>query len=164
MNFITETYLKEKSPITTNVDPKDLYPHIDSAEKLFTRVILGSSFYDYLIDKFESQTLNSDETELVQNYVKPAVMWRTLVLALPWINYNLRNKGIMQNTDDNANTTDFGIYRYMQNEAKNRAEQSENELQKYLCKNASDFPQYQNQDGLTPPNKSTNWDSGLIMY
>tara|TARA_R110000851_G_scaffold133851_1_gene268865 strand:- start:212 stop:715 length:504 start_codon:yes stop_codon:yes gene_type:complete len=162
--FITEDFIKNNSPVTSNIDPKDLFPHVQSAQQLFLQVILGSEFYIDLLTKFEAQTLSADEITLVENYIKPATLWRSLVLSLPWIHYNLRNKGFMQNTDDNATSAGFNELKFMLNETKNRAEFTENQLTKYLCENSSLFPLYTTQDGLIDPDTSTNWDSGLVMY
>lgn len=162
--FITENYIKQNSPVTQNVDPKDLYPHIEAAEKLTLQYKLGSSFYEYLKDAFDNQTLTPEEAQLVQLYIKPAVLWRTLHYALPWIHYNLRNKGFIQNTDDNGVSADSGSVKYMINEASNRAEYYETQLVKYLKKNASTFPGYTNQDGLNKPQKGNSWDYGIVMH
>jgi len=163
-NFISETYIKNNSPVTYNIDSKDLYSHVDTAEQVHIQSILGSEFYDDLKTKYEAQTLSTDESTLVQYWIKPADLWRSLALALPWIHYNLRNKGFMDNTDDNASHTGFSEFKFMLNETTNRAEFLENQLIKYLCENSSLFSLYTSQDGLTPPNSENRFDSGLGMY
>lgn len=156
--------MKNNSPVTSNIDPKDLFPHVQSAQQLYLQVILGSEFYENLLTKFKNQTLSADEITLVEDYIKPALMWRTISLALPWISFNLRNKGLMKNTDDYATGADFSELKFMLNESKNRAEFQENELNRYLCKYSALYPIYTTQNGLIDPDTSTNWDSGLIMY
>lgn len=162
--LITEEYIKQNSPVTTNVQMKDLFPHIIAAQNLFLQNILGSEFFDHIQKAFEDQTLTANETILVQDYIKPAVLWRTLTMSMPWLQLNLRAKGVLINTDDNANPSPMSDLKYLINEATNRAEFQEQLLVKYLCKNMNLFPLYKTQDGLTKPDKGNQWRNGLIMY
>lgn len=163
--FITEQYVKDNSPVTNNVDPKLIYPHIDGAEKLWIRAVLGSDFYDYLKAAFDAQTLNADELELLVYWIKPAELWRAIAMALPWMQWSLRNKGLQTQNDDYSASAGTSETKYMINEATNRAEFYEDQLKRYLCKNNSLFPQYINQsDAINQPDTSTSWDSGLLFY
>jgi len=163
--FISENYIKENSPVTENVDPKDLYPHIVTAEETYLVSILGSDFYSHLIDAFNDEALTDDEETLVLNYLKPTVLWRSITLALPWIHFNLRNKGVVQNTDEAATSADFNSFKFIRQEATSRAEREETLLKTYLTKNTELYPEYEDQDdSLEPPSSANNLDSGLIFY
>lgn len=162
--FITENYIKENSPVTAAVNMKDLFPHILAAQELYIQNIMGSQFYEDILIKFSAQTLTNFETTLVQDYVKPAVLWRTIALALPWLQFNLRAKGVLTNTDDNANPVSTSDLKFLMNEASNRAEFQENLLVKYLCKEGNNFPTYNTQNGLTKPDKGNQFRGGIIFY
>ena len=162
--FISETYIKENTPAPLTLDPKDLTVHIVAAEKHYLRDTLGSEFYEYLSTKYDAQTLSANEETLVQDFIKPAVLYRALAFALPWIQYNLTSKGLLQHTDINSTNVDNSQFRFILNECQNRAYQNENDLKKYLSKNSNLFPQFQSQDGLTPANLEQKWNSGLIFY
>jgi hypothetical protein len=162
--LITENYVKSNSPVTDLVQFKDLSSHIDTAQFLYLRVQLGSEFYEHICNAYANQTLTNDEITLVQDYIQPAVMWRSLAQALPFMQYNLRAKGLMINSDDAASAASMDDLKFILNEVKNRAEAAEEYLRVYLCKFASLYPAYKNQDGLTPPDTSTNWDGNLIFY
>jgi hypothetical protein len=162
--LITEQYIKENSPVTSNVNMKDLFPNITAAQTLFLQPILGSEFYEHIIQAFDNQTLTPDEVTLVQDYIKPGVLWRTLALSLPWLQFNLRAKGVLTSTDDFAFPTSTPDLKYIINEAANRAEFQEKLLNVYLCKEASLFPLYKTQSGLIEPQKKNNSGHGLIFY
>lgn len=164
IHLITENYIRDNSPVPTGVDPKDLSSHVGAAQTNFLRPILGSGFYDLLIQKFSNQTLNPEELDLMSLYIQPALLWRTIALALPWIQYNLRNKGFMVNTDDSANAALFQEFKFMINEASGRAKINEELLVKFLCKNSKDFPEFKNQEGLQQPNPDVADGTGLIFY
>lgn len=163
--FITEQYVKDNSPITNNVDPKLIYPHIDGAERLWIRAVLGSDFYEYLKSAFDAQTLNPDEVELVQNWIKPAELWRAISMALPWMQWSVRNKGLQTQNDDFSSPAGTGETKWMINEAANRAQFYEDQLKRWLKENENKFPQFVNQStALDQPDRSSSWDSGLIFY
>lgn len=164
--LISQNYIRENSPVTENVQEKDLFPHVASAQNEYTQKILGSEFFDHIIAAFSAQTLSSAEELLVQTYIKPQVMWRSVSLALPWMANNLRGKGVIRNTDENAVVSSFQELNYLRNEAQNRAEQKEQLLFDYLQKNESLFPEYQNQNqALIKKSKDDNqYDNGFLFY
>lgn len=164
VRFISEAYIKDNSPITENNQMKDIFPHIDTAQEVYLQQIMGSVFYNDIISKYDTQTLNQKEIELMTFYIKPAVLYRTIYLALPFIQYNLRNKGLMVNTDDAANPTSHNEFKFMYNIIQTRAEGNENLLKKYLCDNSKDFPLYNDDSGLIKKNTNTGYDFGLLMY
>jgi len=164
IRLITESYFKDNSPVTENVQMKDVFPHIDAAQDINLRNILGSEFMEYIKTQYAAQALTTDEIELVSGYIQPAVLYRALYLALPFMQFNLRNKGVMVNTDDAANAAGFSEFKFLLQTVKDRAESNEELLRLYLCKEGSKYPLYKTQTGLTPPDPSTNWDGGLLFY
>lgn len=165
--LIGQDYIRKNSPITFNVQDKELSSHILSAQELYTRKILGSDFYEFITLEFSAQTLSGHNVTLMNDYIKPQVMWRTLSFALPWIATNLRGKGVVTGTDENAFAASASVVRNLRTESDNRAEFHENLLWKYLCKNRDLFPEFTNQQNpLTPPLKddSNLYDGGLIFY
>ena len=70
--FITETYLKTNTPITANVDVTDVTPYIATQAQLRVMPILGTTFYNYLLTKYNAQTLTNDEEALVA-YIQPVI-------------------------------------------------------------------------------------------
>lgn len=161
--LISETYIKENSPVTDNVDPKDLSSHVFAAQNNFLRPLLGEEFYQGILTRFANQSLTPAEVTLMTNYIQPGLLWRTIANALPWIQYNLRNKGLMINTDDAAGAAGFSEVKFMLNEAAGRAKVYENQMVKYLCDNSKDFPDYTIINNQTN-NKFSHTTSGIIFY
>jgi hypothetical protein len=163
--FVSEAYLRDNLPISRNLDTKDIKPNIQAAQDLYIQEILGSNFYEYLLIAFSAQTLNANEVILVQDYIKPAEAYRTLAMALPFLAFQVKNKGPQSQFDEFGNPAPGNELRFLISNAENRAEFYEQRLTKYLCVNRSLFPQYQtNNDGIIHPNESPKWDSGLLFY
>jgi hypothetical protein len=56
--FITETYLKNNTPITANVDVNNVTPYLATQAALRIQPILGTTFYNDLLTKYNAQTLD----------------------------------------------------------------------------------------------------------
>jgi hypothetical protein len=163
--LVSETYFKENMPVSYNVDWKLLKSHVISAQETHLQTIIGSEFYEHILLAFSGQTLNSDETILVQDYIKPQVLYRALEMALPFMYLQLNNKGPQVQREDYSNPSDFNQFKFLLNEIKNRAEFYEKRIVTYLCKNANLFPNFRNQpDAIIEPNNKNGFDSGLLFY
>lgn len=139
--FITETYLKTNTPITANVDVTDVTPYIKTQADLRVQPILGSVFYNYLLDEYNTQTLNPDEETLV-GFIQPVVAWRSAEDAVFGLTYQLKNKGLQTQFGDYSGSVSraevaFGMEHYAQ-----KASFFEQRLIKYLLANKNLFPQF----------------------
>jgi hypothetical protein len=161
--FIDDIYIKENSPLTYNVDAKNIYSHVVDAQELHLNPLLGDEFVDYLVG-LTAPSFREDE--LIDKYIKPALMWRTLWLLTPFLTNDVRNKGFMVNTDDNASQTIPNEVGYMRKIIQSRASQREDLIIKYIKKYKEDFPLYKEQDGLIKPDncdkRGGDWD--ILFY
>ena len=163
--LVSEQYLRDNLPISRNLDTKDVTPNIQAAQELYLQDILGSVFYEYIMNVFSAQTLNANEVILVQDYIKPAVAYRTLEMALPFLQYQIKNKGAARQTSEFGDSADFTQLRFIINEVGNRAQFYERRLVRYLSINGTLFPQYvSNNDDIIKPNPKNGWDNGGLLF
>jgi hypothetical protein len=47
--FISETYLKDNTPLSRNIDMVELYPFAKTAEEVYIQEAIGTNLYDDLI-------------------------------------------------------------------------------------------------------------------
>lgn len=161
--FVSETYIKENSPVSQNVDIKDIRPFVPMAQDLFLQPILGTNFYRYLSNVFASGTTNANEDELI-SYIEPAVAYKACELAMPFLNQQIKNKGNQFQSGDFSSPGTTDDTRYLKNELKNVSEFFFERLRKYLCENEDLFPQYkQDNDSDMKPDTSTNYSWGIIL-
>jgi hypothetical protein len=163
--FISQQFINTYLPITKNINYNDIYPHIVSAHEINIQEFLGTNFYDYLIGVFSAQTLNANEEILVGQYIKPVAVWRTLYYLLPFISYQITNKGTLQFTSENGNALDLDGIKYLMKQTLDRCQFFEQRLIKYLCDNSSLFPQYasNNGDDIEPFKGNTTYESDLYL-
>lgn len=147
--FVTETYLKQNTPITNNVDSTDVVPYLRFSAESWVKPYLGSFFYNDLLTKFNAQTLNPDEVTLVQNYIQPAVAWRAATEATVFLSYQLKNKGLQTQSGDFSASPEYRAIMFVHHHYRDRADFFDNSLTDYLILNKALYPVFmddQNKD------------------
>jgi hypothetical protein len=139
--FITENYLKTNTPITANVDVTDVTPYIATQAQLRVMPILGTTFFNYMLEVYNDQTATNDEETLIK-FIQPIVAWRSAEDAVFGLTYQLKNKGLQtQNGDFSSSVSQrevaFGMEHYAQ-----KASFFEQRLIKYLIKNRNLYPEF----------------------
>lgn len=142
--FITENYLKANTPITQNVDSKDIIPFVKPASDMFIQNYLGSYFYVNLLASYNAQTLNSNETTLVA-IIQPIVAWRAAADAVYAMHYQLKNKGVQLQSGDQSSPAAQEEVVMLKRHYDQKAEFFEERLRKYLILNKDLFPDFTNK-------------------
>ena len=156
--FISETYLKENSPLNLNVDMSEIYPFAKSAEDVYIQDAIGTCLYDDLKDKIIASkasppTTMSDEDILLCKKIRSALVWLTVWDALPFIWIKIRNIGPVKQNGDNLETIGKDDLSYLRNICKQKADFYVDQLKCFLCENQADYPEYY----------CTNWDCSKLM-
>jgi hypothetical protein len=139
--FVTERYLKLYGMITSNVDASDFTPLIQFASKAFVKKQIGSYFFDDLLAKYNAQTLSAAEIEVV-DIMKFAIAWRATAEAVLSLSYQLKNKGIQRQRDDNSDAAEMTEITFMYDNYIQKALYFELELKQFLLDNKNDYPVY----------------------
>ena len=139
--FITENYLKTNTPITANVDVTDVTPYIATQAQLRVMPILGTTFFNYMLNVYNTQTATNDEETLIK-FIQPIVAWRSAEDAVFGLTYQLKNKGLQtQNGDFSSSVSQrevaFGMEHYAQ-----KAAFFEQRLIRYLIKNRNLYAEF----------------------
>jgi hypothetical protein len=69
--------------------------------------ILGTTFYNDLLTKYNAQTLSPDEEDLVA-FIQPIIAWRAAEDAVFGLSLQLKNKGLQTQFGDNSSAVDRG--------------------------------------------------------
>lgn len=148
--FVTENYLKVNTTITANVNITEILPLVKGAADMWTQYTLGTYFYDYLLTKYNAQTLTPDE-EILVGYMQPSIAWRACADAVLELSYQLKNKGIQSQSGDFSTNSESKMIQMMNRHYVQKAEFYENALWKYLKKNKDLYPQF-----TSPLNHNSN--------
>lgn len=145
--FVTEKFLKERTPIGENVDIKKVVPFLETAAYLRLVPVLGEVFFDDLVTKYNANSLTADEMKVVDK-CRMVVAWYASSMATPALNKQMTNKGQQtQSGDFSQNAGDM---------AEVQAQDRDsvvgrfwlNQLKDYLKRNKDLYPVY-----LSKPNQ-----------
>jgi hypothetical protein len=139
--YITEQFLKNKTPITQNVDAKDLAPFVEMSVRTYITPILGYNFNQELLTKFNDQTLTPIETELVE-FVQFVAAFYTAYDAIPSLTFRISNKGIQSQFGDYQNSEGVATVEYLRNNMLKFARVHESNLRAFLDLKKDQFPTY----------------------
>jgi hypothetical protein len=165
--FIGEEYIRENTVFNLNVDIKDIEQSAGVAQDMHIQPILGTTFYNYLETAYSAQTLTADEQELM-SYIKPALAYQAAQMTLPFLAYNVKNKGPVTQFGENATNVDAGTFHFLRKEIQNRAEFYTQRLVAYLCKNANLFPLYVSSENasndMAPNHQKSGYKNQIGLY
>lgn len=102
--FTSEDYIKTNSNLSDNMFGKNLLPAMREAQDVYCQQIIGSTLYNKLIGLIDSGEIIENEfaiyKELLDDYVRPYLLYQTLVQLIPVINAKLVNFGTSQSNDE----------------------------------------------------------------
>lgn len=139
--FVTENYIKTITAITKNVDATDVTPFVATQSDMRIQPILGSYFYDYLLTKYNAQTLSADETDLVEK-IQPAIAWRSAEDCAINLSYQLKNKGLQVQFGDYSQNASQSEVSFIADHYGQKAKFYENRLKWWLLENKDLFAEF----------------------
>lgn len=139
--FVTQTFLKDETPITNNVELTDIYPLVKTSADMWVRYAIGTYFYEYLLVKYNAQTLSQNEENLVA-IMQYCIAWRTCSEAVLELSYQLKNKGIQTQSGDYSNSPETKAIMLMSKHYAQKADYYDIKLFEYLKENKDLYPQF----------------------
>lgn len=140
--FISEVKFKERTGVSTAIDATQLRPYIKTAQDVFIQPALGSTLYNRLQTGVANNNLNSNEVNLLDNYVTDCLVWATMSELIIPMAYQLFSKGPLQKFGEESNTPGRNDLNYLQNFYSERAEFYKQRLINYLRANYTLFGEY----------------------
>jgi hypothetical protein len=163
--WITQSYLKSFTPLNNNIDVSEVANHIETAQLIYTREILGKNLYDDLDAKIIAASFSTAEGELI-DILKQGIAYRASEIAVPFLSIKLRSKGAVRLRDEFAEPASLEDMKYIRHELKNRAEYYETRAKDYLCLYPSEFPLWLksgNPKQEIYPNLDQSYDSDIYL-
>jgi len=146
IRFINVTYIKERTTIESNVDDKKIAPFIMKVQETHLQMALGSTFYLYILDNFNTGNLTPEENILVEEFIKPMVSEWTYYEAYPHISIKTTNKSVSRERSEYSEAVNINDVKWMRSSIRDMAEFYTKRLIKWLTDNHVDFPLYFNPD------------------
>ena len=166
--FITLNDLKRKSIISGNTDDDKLIQFVEVAQDLHIQNYLGGNLYDKLQDLILTDTLddvaNVNYKNLINQYVKPMLIWYSQATILPFLLFQVKNGGIHKHTSENGDVVSKDELDYIIQRTRDNAEFYTKRFLDFICANSTLYPEYINNDnGDMYPDKDVNYTGGWLL-
>lgn len=155
--LISENKLKSFTNINKNVDIDSIRAEIGIAQDIHLQTLLGTRFYQHLLDQISStgNTFNADELILVNDYIAPYLIQTAYFEMIPHLHYRTMNRGIVEGNMESATGVDLSTMQYLRGVQKQRSDFYKMRLQDYLItgQGQNKFPDYlitSTIDGMIP--------------
>lgn len=163
--FVTENYIKEHTAITANCDVKDIMPFIATNSDMWAQSVLGSYFYEYLLTKYNAQTLSAAEEILVAK-IQPLVAWRAASDAVFALSRKLKNKGIQRQDGEYSSSVELNELSFAMRHYSQKAEFYTERLRNFLKENKADYAEFiakENKDSDIKPSNDKPYGSSFMF-
>lgn len=162
--LIDSAWIQANLPIAKDVSSEDIKPFIIQSQDFQCQNILGSDLYQRLMNGVAAADLNADETNLIK-LIRPAIGYYVLYNALPFFNWKISPKAVMQGTADTANPAGMSEINYLKGYFKSSGDFYAQRTRDYLCINNNLFPEYRTNTGddLFPDQRSFGASNAIYM-
>ena len=161
--FVTEAFIKDKTHITQNVDAKDLAPYIPMSVEVYIEPILGYTFTQDLLVKFNAGTTDPLEDELI-DFIKYTTAFYAAFDAVPNLSFRISNKGVQSQSGDYSASEGIAAVEYIRTNILKFAKVHEGNLREFLQLNKDNFPLYEDPTNkeITAPDGERNFRSDTV--
>jgi hypothetical protein len=160
--FINQEDFKDRVDLSENVLSKYIIPNIASVQDRYIKKIICKDFYDELIVQVENNNLTSANTTLVDDYIKPAMVFRSYARYLATANVFSTPSGFRKYREDNSDAAEAADMSAVLNQANSDATYYERELLEFLENNLDDYPTYRDECKCSNIKSLTNFKISAI--
>jgi hypothetical protein len=144
--FISETFLKQNTQVSDNVDVKYIRGAILWSQDTLIQTIIGSTLYNKLKTEISASTLAGVYKTLVDDYIQVTLKHYVTAECLDMAHYKITNKGLqIQDSEQSAPASSSRLDKIVEKE-NNKGDWYRQRLINYLCENSSSYPEYENPD------------------
>ena len=144
--FISETFLKQNTQVSDNVDVKYIREAILWTQDSEIQTVLGSTLYNRLKDDITNSTLAGDYQTLVEDYIQGCLKHYVTAECMPMAHYKITNKGLQIQDSEQSSPASTSSVNFLVEKETNKGDWYKQRLINYLCENSSSFPEYENPD------------------
>lgn len=144
--FVTIQDIKQKSIISGNVDPDKIIQFVEVAQDTHIQNYLGGKLYEKLqaliIANTLSDSANADYKTLVDEYVKPMLIWFTQTDYIPFAPFTISNGGVYKHRSESSDSITSEEISSLERRARETAEFYTRRFMDYMDFNSSKYPEY----------------------
>ena len=167
--FINRNDIIKNTPLQGAIDADALLPFVRTAQDKYLKNLLGTILFDYLQAQITANTVGSLSVyyqDLLDDYVKNALMWYSAVEYIPFSSVQFKSNGAVKQQSEQGIAPTKGEIDYLLTKAQNNADYYALRLQNYLIAYSQFIPQYLQSIGNQTqiyPDQSNQYFSGVQL-
>ena len=165
--FITRNDIIKNTPLGGAIDADALLPFVRTAQEKYILNLLGTVLYNKLQDDIEAQTpFTGRYEELVDDYIKPTLIWYSCVEYIPFSAVQFKSNGAVKQVSEQSVQPGKNEIDYLLNKALNNADYYATRLQDFLIAYNTDLPEYNESVGNSTqvyPDQSNQYFGGINL-
>ena len=134
--FVSVNTIKERTGVHNNLDEKLINPEILASQDMYILPCLGTALYNRLQDGIQNDNLSSLESEILDTYITPALVYYVLSELPMGLSYQFYNKGLIRKSGDGQENPSASDMIDVADRYKSRAEFYKQRLVKFLKEKA----------------------------
>lgn len=143
--FITRNDIIKISPLQGAIDADALLPFMNTAQVKYIKNLIGTVLYDFLQAEIIAGTapnLNVYYQDLLDDHIKPTLIWYTCVEYIPFSSIQFKSNGAVKQQSEQGVAPSKLEIDYLKQQAQQNADYYALRLQNYLISYSNQIPQY----------------------
>ena len=167
--FINRNDIIKNTPLQGAIDADALLPFVRTAQDKYLKNLLGTILFDYLQAQIIANNVDNLSVyyqDLLDDYVKNALMWYSCVEYIPFSSVQFKSNGSVKQQSEQGIAPSKSEIDYLLAKALNNADYYALRLQNYLIAYSNNIPQYLQSIGNQTqiyPDQSNQYFSGVQL-
>lgn len=143
--FVTRNDIIKNSPLQGAIDADRLLPFVRTAQDKYMLNLLGTVLFLYIQDQITAgtySTLNFYYQDLMDDHIKPTLIWYSCVEYIPFSAIQFKSEGAVKHQSEQSIAPTKNEVDYLLEKARNSADFYATRLQNYLVSFSNQIPQY----------------------
>ena len=165
--FITRNDIIKNTPLGGAIDADALLPFVRTAQEKYLLNLLGTVLYNKIQDDIEAgDSFTGIYETLVQDYIKPTIIWYSCVEYIPFSAVSFKSNGAVKHISETSVSPGKNEVDYLLSKALDNAGYYSTRLQDYLLAKSSNIPEYLQSVGDSTqiyPDQSNQYFGGIEL-
>ena len=143
--FITRNDIIKNSPLQGAIDADALLPFVATAQRKYIKNLIGTIMYDFLSANIEGDTVGNLSIwyrNLLDDYIKNALIWYTAVEYIPFSSIQFKSNGAVKQKSEQGDAPTKSELDYLLQKAQENGDYYALRLQNYCIAYSNHLPQY----------------------
>lgn len=138
--IITVSEVETNALKTATFDDALLEDYILPAQRHYLRPFLSTDYYNEILDQVAGSTLTSDNSALLNDWIKPMLSYYIVYDAFPSIRINITSRGVMVNQSETSVAANNSEASSLRQNYLSMAERWKKDVEEYIKEQQEDDP------------------------